>query len=1085
MLRQKSRKKKGSNGQQRPPQRSSSASNREEIDLAYDDTELANNVYETNDNENVNVTETQFSFNGGLEMDIDALLFEAQNNNDLDLIAILAAEKRASEEFHAINIGDFIPNQEEVANNLAEATKDEHVAISFIDLQELQEHEKELQHEIEEYNEHREKVAQANHDELLGRIVTAKEELLKQIQKKKLELKEAEAKHRERHRQDTNKMRQAFQAAESRLLKVLKKRKAEVKATYGHLVLRDGVFSGTRTRKWRLEWEHTPQSVKISIVSLRGLRDKVPSGKFVISVTMYDRLGGGLMQWSSTKGSMWCGATTPFGHSGNFTKIITDVNQSVFTVCPSTSILSPSMIFVFELFMLKKDNTLFDKCLGWGVFPMANSDIEVVDGKFKLPMMRGEVDPSITTHHAIRKSIGNDLDAWLCNLYFDVTHLSRYVSNHHEYEVSLFTTGTLLGHPHRVVSEKKILKEDHFKRALENIGLGDEDALNTTHSIRRRTKPTRSRSRNMNKGIIGDEENVVPGEKWKDSDEDGVRCVVRKAGIHEHYQRDTLQLAGKNAGNFGSNSKDWANRKGSKRVRRIPTNTMQSETETSRDKEYSYSVSPLLHTGKLDTQKLENKSAFVLKELASELQPTRTNLRSSMYWLMVACLLLSFWARLYLHYGGQWVFLQAIRVPISVFKVDSYTCTLNYQPSLTLAREQLGVVVFGPLSVLIVFTIFICIAVFCNTVLGHFPQLGYRFVLAFGALTLLDPFLILLVDVCLLRWRYDQGATMIGDAFKLYWHFELSDDGGLPGVFITIFIYFLMMFAAGVLMYVYILRVHMGGAVRDVYQRLTTPYDENTLPYDNELSLNELEFIVKRAERWRGYNGERRKVVVYSYTWTEDVEDGSLNKKTSVRESVVVPLDESSNSDRLLTMSQRIKEKKAKGIIEETTHISIHTLHLSGVTEIFRQFLILPDGAVVEVYGDGNLHVDKRVNKLLEKSNLDMHTLTRETTHIVKEKFASTEKLIATDRDVLVARKSSVFGFLTVADEIASNERIRHRMEMDRFDEEEEDVYEGINGMENDKTLDSSSLINPNISILEVVEEGKSGKVPHIDESSV
>ena len=37
------------------------------------------------------------------------------------------------------------------------------------------------------------------------------------------------------------------------------------------------------------------------------------------------------------------------------------------------------------------------------------------------------------------------------------------------------------------------------------------------------------------------------------------------------------------------------------------------------------------------------------------------------------------------------------------------------------------------------------------------------------------------------------------------------------------------------------------------------------------------------------------------------------------------------------------------GVKEVTTHVSIHTLHLDGLRELYRHFLRLPDGAIVEV----------------------------------------------------------------------------------------------------------------------------------------
>ena len=38
-----------------------------------------------------------------------------------------------------------------------------------------------------------------------------------------------------------------------------------------------------------------------------------------------------------------------------------------------------------------------------------------------------------------------------------------------------------------------------------------------------------------------------------------------------------------------------------------------------------------------------------------------------------------------------------------------------------------------------------------------------------------------------------------------------------------------------------------------------------------------------------------------------------------------------------------------EGRKEVTTHVAIHTLHLDGLRELFRHFLRLPDGAIVEV----------------------------------------------------------------------------------------------------------------------------------------
>jgi len=42
----------------------------------------------------------------------------------------------------------------------------------------------------------------------------------------------------------------------------------------------------------------------------------------------------------------------------------------------------------------------------------------------------------------------------------------------------------------------------------------------------------------------------------------------------------------------------------------------------------------------------------------------------------------------------------------------------------------------------------------------------------------------------------------------------------------------------------------------------------------------------------------------------------------------------------------KVKQHKKK---EKTSHIAIHTLHTDGLRELYRHFLALPDGAIVEV----------------------------------------------------------------------------------------------------------------------------------------
>ena len=55
-------------------------------------------------------------------------------------------------------------------------------------------------------------------------------------------------------------------------------------------------------------------------------------------------------------------------------------------------------------------------------------------------------------------------------------------------------------------------------------------------------------------------------------------------------------------------------------------------------------------------------------------------------------------------------------------------------------------------------------------------------------------------------------------------------------------------------------RFHNDGRMLDTFQRLSAREGDYFLPRDLELSNQELSHIVKKAEQWRGFNGERRKV---------------------------------------------------------------------------------------------------------------------------------------------------------------------------------------------------------------------------------
>ena len=77
----------------------------------------------------------------------------------------------------------------------------------------------------------------------------------------------------------------------------------------------------------------------------------------------------------------------------------------------------------------------------------------------------------------------------------------------------------------------------------------------------------------------------------------------------------------------------------------------------------------------------------------------------------------------------------------------------------------------------------------------------------------------------------------------------------------------------------------MNGKLIDIYHRLKSPEEKFFVPNDLEISNEELGYICRKAERWRGAEGERRKVAVHDYVWGEE-EREERERQESVGEEV-------------------------------------------------------------------------------------------------------------------------------------------------------------------------------------------------------
>ncbi|XP_069776944.1 uncharacterized protein ofcc1 isoform X2 [Narcine bancroftii] len=703
-------------------------------------------------------------------------------------------------------------------------------------------------------------------------------------------------------------LRAAFQNSENELVKALERRRGEVVTLYGDLTEVRHHCSGVQgLRRWKVEWAGTPQSIQIQLKCLRGVKNKLPNGKYIVKVSLHSRLGVFPLRWSNLKGQDSAGTTQPVYHDGNFYDVELNFNQSLAVVLPSVNDVKPGMALIFELFLLHGINSSIDQVVAWGAFPICDGKLKILEGKYKCPLLRGHQDVKIDEFRKIEDIISSDIDHWLCNLYFQMIKLPKSLVGHETRAVELQLPPQLLSPPQCSYTSGKTGTAEN---PVENIPPLKVAWIQQTDCGYHHLKPKCSRP-------------SVPAEDHR-------TCGSRPESAEKFDER------------IRTNSKNKVFLKGSRR------NVAEFDRKDKCQSPAEESTSPA------EPECLEDLAQYRFS-VVSEYSPDRTmntlawqvqfvsqmfldQLRASHWcssetWFFVLLVALIWFVRLYLHYFSQWIYLQAIGVTVYKFNFYPHTVELNYQSSLLETQAELTVVALGPLTLNATLLIMSVIRWVCQVQFGSIPSFLSRFIMAMGFWTVLDPLAIFIVDGILGHLAYSTEHP-IGDAAKLYWLFHRTQHSGIPGILITVILYIVIFLCSLTILYLQLLRLQPGGHLLDVFYRLHSTEESFFVPLDLELSNQELSYIVKRAEQWRGINSERKKVAVYDYVWKDE-----LTTKMS-------------HGCRPQKHNQTPGLEPSRGDI--TTHVTIYITHLNGRQELYRHFLRLPDGAIVEVFGSEN-----------------------------------------------------------------------------------------------------------------------------------
>uniref|UniRef100_A0A4W6D1D3 Orofacial cleft 1 candidate gene 1 protein n=1 Tax=Lates calcarifer TaxID=8187 RepID=A0A4W6D1D3_LATCA len=708
---------------------------------------------------------------------------------------------------------------------------------------------------------------------------------------------------------------------ESPSLRALGEGQEEAVAKFDQMIELPESSSSASQPMWQVRT--TQQPVELYLCCLRATRDKLPRGLYIVRVALNSRLGGPALPWRSKKEQQqWNVSTEPIEHQGRFYDTDLHINQNLFMILPAACEIVPSMVLIFQLIALS-----------------------LIQGRFKTPLLRGEPNPQLDQFKKIEGLISSDLDHWLCNMYFQVKRLPSGASRGPERGITVsIPPANLAVMPQPEVHHDQPQSQLPLHPQLPSQSQLCPQPIHPQPQLYPQQQPHPGPSSRAGEPAVvyshrgsplhlsadsACSSSSLPGAISGNTGEKGDPCRVKaEGGIH--YKKKPIKKTN-SCGPSMSSSSAPPRQAGKQKMQPSMENLSTEEME-----EYTFSLQSALTGPGSCPSRLSDRARLALHMLSSDLglpllgqqQQPHTSWRGSVRQLGLIMLLMAlmWFVRLYLHYCSQWLYLQAIAVPVNKFQFHAHTVELVYQSSLLHIWEELAMLVVGPLTLNALTFLLVLIRWGCQQIFGSLPSFTSKFIMAQGVWTVLDPLAVFAVDAVLGRLTYSPD-TPVGDAAKLYWHFYRADQSGAAGVIITLFLYAVLFLLSITILSIYLLRFHNDGHMLDVFQRLTAKEGTYFLPQDLELSNQELSYIVKKAEQWRGFNGERRKVAVYDYIWTAEdpLPDSAASNNDSLREGAPLPEGETS------------------------THVVIYTLYLSGLKQRYRHFLRQSDGAIIEV----------------------------------------------------------------------------------------------------------------------------------------
>ena len=539
-------------------------------------------------------------------------------------------------------------------------------------------------------------------------------------------------------------LRKLFRKQESTLRSSLAQKRGTLEQRAGNTV-REGNRFGVKNREFGVEWNNAPQPLAVHLRSLRAVKDKLPKGEYVLHVSLFDRLAGHAQRWTSVSAQESRESSGVHVHGGQAHDIELPFDETLRLVLPPRARVAPSMCLVFELFQIREP---VSSIVAWGAFPVCDSKFFALGGKFKTPLLVGKPELELNSYHRMEGVVREDLDRWLCNLYFELEPLPLMSPGlRQDYACELQYTSEVLGYS-LLDSAKQDAAALRFRPRALPEGSTVESRLDSILNRKSQLSDHGSeRLRNRNRGAHDATKNA-----FFSAEEGDITGAGAGAGTEARRQGD--------AGRHGADSSAEGLRWDRTEYRHSVVSGVAGHDVTVREE--------LLR----ERLKVVTRFRVIWREHVLAMARLRPGSKHFVWFLLANVLALAL--SVLTHYVAQSVLLLLMSVPHS-FALS--TLDVRYSTEQLTPVMELGVFAVGGCANLLLLALLVCCSGCSMLFFETLSDLASHFVASFCMAVLLDPLLTAIHDVLLWRTQCD--------ALKLFYFYDTQDSDGFMGLMLT------------------------------------------------------------------------------------------------------------------------------------------------------------------------------------------------------------------------------------------------------------------------------------------------------------